>query len=263
MDFGLKGKVALVTGASKGIGLATAMVLAGEGCRVAICARTRETLEAAATRIREKTGAETLVVPADLGQPDAAPGVVKAVEDKWGRVDVLVTNAGGSPGGQFETFSEEDWIKAYRLNCLSALSLVKAAVAGMKARRWGRVINLTSVSVKQPIPALILSNGVRPGLVGASKTLSQDYGPFNITVNNIATGYTDTDRVAETLQARAAKAGKTVEQLKSEMNAAVPVGRMNRPEEIGFLVAFLASDKAETITGTTIPVDGGVCGGLL
>jgi 3-oxoacyl-[acyl-carrier protein] reductase len=263
MDLGLSGKKALVAGSSSGLGLACALGLAQEGAQVALCARSEAKLAAAAAKIREAAGQEPLVIQADLAEPGAPARVVGRAAVAMGRLDVLVTNAGGPPAGPFEAFDDEAWLKAFRLNCLSALALIKAALPGMKDRRWGRIVNLTSMSVKQPVPGLILSNGVRAGLIGASKTISQEVGRHGITVNSIATGWTRTERVLGLARSKAAETGGTPEAFLDGIAQDIPLGRLCEPEEVAAMVVFLASDQARAITGTTIQVDGGYCGGLL
>ncbi|MBW1713683.1 MAG: SDR family oxidoreductase [Deltaproteobacteria bacterium] len=263
MDLGLKNKKALVTGSSKGLGLAVALGLAQEGAQVALCARSADGLEAAAAKIKDQTGQRPVLVPADLTVSGAPAEVVGRAAQEMGGLDVLVTNAGGPPAGQFEQFGEEDWLKAFRLNCLSALGLIKAALPLMKDQNWGRVINLTSISVKEPVPNLILSNGIRAGLVGAAKTISQDYGRLGITVNNIATGWTKTERVLDLAQAKTAGTDQSPDDFLASVAKTIPLGRMNEPQEVASLVVFLASEPARAITGTTIAVDGGSCAGLL
>jgi len=263
MDLGIRNRVALVTGGSSGLGLACGLGLAREGARVALSARAKERLEAAAAWIKKETGAKAAVIPADLIQPGQPALVVAEAARLLGPVEILVTNCGGPPAGPFESFGEEDWIEAFRLNELSALSLIKAALPGMKAAGWGRIVNLTSLSVKQPVPNLVLSNGIRAGLIGASKTISQEYGPFGITVNSIATGYTRTERMVDLARARTKGTDKRPEDFLAELAGSIPIGRLNEPEEVAAAVVFLASDPARAITGVTLAVDGGACLGIL
>lgn len=263
MDLGITDKKALITGGSKGLGLAAALSLAQEGVVLALCARSQEGLEAAADLIRAETGQEAALIPADLSEAGASARVVALAVKELGRLDILVTNAGGPPAGPFESFGEEDWLAAFRLNCLSALEMIRAALPGMKERKWGRIINLTSLTVKQPLGNLILSNGVRVGLVGASKTISQETAAFGVTVNNVATGWTKTQRVVDLVRAQAAQRGQGEAEVEAAITAEIPLGRMNEPKEVADLVVFLASEPARAITGTTIPVDGGYCSGIM
>lgn len=259
MDLGLKDKRAVVLGASKGLGLAVAVALAGEGARPVLCARQMDSLAEAAKVVRERTGIATGLIPADLSEPGAVDQLIGEALAQLGGIDILVTNAGGPPAGGLLDFGSSDWEAAFRLNCLSALEAIQAVAPLMKSEGWGRIINLTSVSVKEPIPNLILSNGVRAGLIGAAKTASQELAPFGITINNIATGWTKTDRVKELLTAKSSAEGRPEDEIEAGILASIPLGRMNTPQEVADLVAFLASDRAAAITGTTIAVDGGYC----
>jgi 3-oxoacyl-[acyl-carrier protein] reductase len=263
MDLGIRDKVALVGAASRGLGRAAAFELAQEGATVAICARGADQLEATAEAIRTETGVEVLAVAADLSQAEDVARVVGAVQDRFGRIDILVNNAGGPPGGSFDDFDDEAWQAAWQLTLMSVVRLIRAVLPGMKERGWGRIINITSVSVKQPIPDLLLSNVYRPGVVGLAKTLSRDLAPLGITVNNVAPGHSVTDRVTDLLGRKAAEAGITMEEALKEAAASIPMRRMGQPEELAALIAFLASERASYITGVTVPVDGGSVQGLL
>lgn len=263
MDLGLKGKVALVAAASKGLGKAVAWELAHEGCRVAICARGEAELRATANQIAGATSAEVLPVPCDVTQPAEIEHLVRAVVGRWRRVEVLVNNAGGPPTGPFEGFDDAAWQAALELNLLSAMRLCRAVLPGMRERGWGRIVNITSVMVKQPGPGFALSTAARAGLVGLAKTLAADYAPYGITVNNVCPGYTLTDRVRQLAQVRAEREGKTEAEILAGFEAQIPAGRLGQPEELAALVAFLASERAAYITGTTIQVDGGYTKGLL
>ncbi len=263
MDLGLKDRRALITGGSKGLGLACAVALAREGVRPAISARDEAGLYEAAAKIEAETGRRAAVIPADLTEPGAPERVVAEAVAGLGELDILITNAGGPPAGRFLDFEDDDWLRAFRLNCLSALALIRAAAPIMAAQGWGRIINLTSVSVKEPLDNLILSNGVRAALTGAAKTIARELAPKGVTVNNIATGWTRTDRVTELLKAKAAESGRPIEEVEAAIVADIPLGRMNTPEEVADLAVFLASDSARAVTGVTIAVDGGFCRGLL
>ena len=263
MDLGLKGKVALVGGASRGLGLAAAESLAREGARVIITARSKDQLEAAAARIAQNTGAAVEARPADLSRPGEAAGLARETVRDFGRVDVLVNNAGGPPGGAFLDFSDQDWEAAFQLNLMSAVNLTREVIPGMKERQWGRIINLTSIAVKQPIDGLILSNAIRAGVHGWAKSLANEYAPHGVTVNNVCTGYTLTERVRSLAEARAAQEGITPESVIAGFVASVPMKRLGRPEDLGDLVAYLASEQAGYITGASIPIDGGYYRGLL
>lgn len=257
MDLGLRGRVALVAAASGGIGYASALELAREGARVFICSRDEARVTEAAERIRAETGAEVAGMRADVTSDEDAERFVRAATEAAGRVDVLVTNAGGSPGSTFETTELEMYRRAFELNALSAVRLARLCVPSMRARGWGRVVNVTSISVKQPVAGLLLSNTVRAGLTAWAKSLSNDVAADGVTVNNVAPGWTMTARQEEHAETRGRQAGKTKEEMVEGWTSEVPMRRMARPEEIAAAVAFLASERASYITGVTLVVDGG------
>jgi 3-oxoacyl-[acyl-carrier protein] reductase len=263
MDLGLKDRIALVAASSKGLGKACALELAREGARVVICSRDPDHLAAAADEIASATGAEVLPVEADLADHAQIRNLVAQTLDLFGRIDVLVTNNGGPPAGYFEDFEDEAWLQAHQLTLLSAVRLIREVLPAMRAQKWGRIVNITSVSVKQPIDHLLLSNVYRPGVVGLAKTLSAQVAADGVTINNVAPGYTRTDRVLDLARARAADGDQTVEEILSSIASDVPVGRMGQPDELAALVAFLASERAGYITGATIQVDGGSVRSLL
>lgn len=257
MDLGLEGKAALVGGASRGIGRAVALGLAREGCRVAICARDEARLRQAAADIRSATGAEVLAVRCDMSVAEDIGQFVAATVDAFGRLDIVVNNAGGPPPGPFEAHDEAAWQQALSQNFLSVVRTVREALPHLRAAGGGRIINITSVAVKEPIPGLVLSNAARLGVVGLAKTLSRELGPDGITVNNICPGLTLTDRMRELYGGRAEAAGRSLEELLAEEAQRIPLGRLGQPEDVAALVVFLASEPARHITGTTIQVDGG------
>jgi 3-oxoacyl-[acyl-carrier protein] reductase len=263
MDLGIRGRVALVAAASRGLGRATAQALSHEGVRVAIVARGEQALRAAAREIAAETGGQVLAVNADVSAAEDIATMVDAVVERWGRIDILVNNAGGPKPGEFTDMEDADWLDAVQLNLMSAIRLTRAVLAGMRERRWGRIINLTSISVKQPLPNLILSNTARAGVVGMAKTLAGQVAAEGITVNNICPGYILTDRVREVARASTDQGGRSIEQAIQDIAGSIPVGRLGRPEELGALVAFLASEQAAYITGATIQIDGGMYRGLL
>jgi 3-oxoacyl-[acyl-carrier protein] reductase len=263
MDLGLKDRVAIVAASSRGLGKACALELAREGACVVICARDAARLADAADDLRAATGAEVLPIAVDLTDPEQIAHLADETLRRFGRIDVLITNNGGPPAGYFDDFDDEAWLKAHQLTLLSAVRLIRAVLPAMRAQQWGRIVNITSVSVKQPIDNLLLSNVYRPGVVGLAKTLSAQIAADGITVNNVAPGYTRTDRVLELAQARAAHEDKTVDAILVESTASYPMKRMGEPEELAALVAFLASERASYITGTTIQVDGGYAKGIL
>lgn len=263
MELGIRGKVALVAAASKGLGKATALAFAEEGCAVAIAARHEADLERAAQEIRQSTGVPVLPVCADVSRVGDCEALVARVRAELGPVEILVNNAGGPPPGTFTEVSDADWLAAFDLNLMSAVRLTRLVLPEMRARRWGRIINITSLAVKQPIPNLILSNALRAGVVAMAKTLAGQVAAEGITVNNVCPGYMLTDRVRNLAADRAAREGRGVEEILAESQAAIPMGRLGRPEELAALIVFLASEKASYITGTTIQVDGGAIQGLL
>jgi 3-oxoacyl-[acyl-carrier protein] reductase len=263
MDLGLKDRVALVCGASKGLGKAVALGLAREGARLAICSRNLENIQQAAEEIRGETGTEIISLPADLSSAEASRRFFREAQHHYGQVDILVNNAGGPPSLSFPDLNDEHWQAAFQLILMSAVTLMKEVIPVMQARKFGRIINLTSVAVKQPIPGLILSNALRTGLVGLAKTLSGLYAPDNILINNVCPGYTLTERVRELSEVMAQRQNITPEAVIKGWEAEIPLGRLGRPEEVADLVVFLASEKAGFITGATIPVDGGFCRGVM
>jgi len=260
---GLRGKVALVVAASKGLGKAAALELAREGAAVAICARTEATLRATAAEIERATGSEVLAVVADVSHADDVERLVQATVDRFGRLDILVTNAGGPPPGYFLDLGDEPWHAAVELTLMSTVRLCRAAIPHMRKNGWGRIVNITSVSVKQPMDNLLLSNALRAGVVGLAKTLSNQFASDGVTVNSVCPGWTLTDRVVELNATRAREDGVSVREVERQVTADIPMGRMGQPQELAALIAFLASERAGYITGTAIPVDGGYVKGLL
>lgn len=263
MDLGLMGKVAIVAAASKGLGRASALALAQEGAQVVIAARSREALEQAAEEIRQKSGQPVLAIPTDLQQPEAIMALVEKTVNAFGSIDILVNNAGGPPAGTFETLSDEQWEAAFETTLLSAVRLIRAVLPFMKQRRGGRIIQIVSTSVKQPIPGLLLSNAIRPGVIGLAKTLSLELAPSQITVNNVCPGRILTDRLRSLSVEPKMAQGQTEEAALHELARDIPLGRIGQPGELSALVAFLASQQAAYITGTTIQIDGGLVQSLL
>jgi 3-oxoacyl-[acyl-carrier protein] reductase len=259
MDLGLKGRTALVTAASKGMGKATALGLAAEGARVAMCARTESELRAAADEVRARTGGEVLALPADVTRAADISALVTRVLDTFGGVDVLVANAGGPPRGNFDEVGDEQWIGAFEVAHLSVVRLIRAVLPSMRARRWGRIITIQSVSVKQPVDGLLLSNGVRPAVAGLVKTLAGELGRDNILVNTVCPGRIMTDRFL----GGARQAGLPTEQYVAKTSHDVPLGRIGTPEEFANVVVFLASERASYVTGVALQVDGGLVRGIL
>jgi 3-oxoacyl-[acyl-carrier protein] reductase len=259
MELGLKGKVALVTAASKGIGRACAMGLAAEGARVGICARSEADLKTATEEIRTRTRADVFALPCDLTRAAEVGELVRRTTDALGGIDILVANAGGPPRGDFDEMSDEQWLQAFELSLLSVVRLIRAVLPSMRTRRWGRIITVQSSSVKQPIPGLLLSNAVRPGVAGLVKTLAADLGKDNILVNTVCPGRIMTDRFLSGHK----QMGKTVEEYLAVTSKEVPLARIGTPEEFANMVVFLASERASYVTGITVQVDGGLVRGLL
>jgi len=263
MDLNLNNKVALICGASKGLGYATATEFCNEGATVLICSSNEHGLRQAANEIRIETGNEVFPFKADLSDEKQIDVLVDSVLSQFNYVDILVNNTGGPPAGFFMDFSEQEWLAAYKLTFLSAINLSKQLLPKMVERQWGRIINLTSISVKQPIDNLIISNSIRLSIIGWAKTVSNQYANDGITINNIATGYTFTERVTTLADNIAESQNITPEQVIDSWIEKIPAGRLAQPEEIAWMAAFLASEKASYITGTTIPVDGGFVQSML
>jgi 3-oxoacyl-[acyl-carrier protein] reductase len=263
MDLGLSNRVAIVAASSQGLGKACAMEFAREGAKVVLCARDAQRLAKTAEEIHRATQGEPLWFSTDLTNAAQIGHLVDETLRHLGRVDVLVTNNGGPPAGYFEEFADEAWMTAHQLTLLSAVRLIRAVLPAMRAQQWGRIINITSVAAKQPIDNLLLSNVYRSGVVALAKTLSAQVVRDGVTINNVAPGYTRTERVAALARARAAASKTSPEQELASIVAEYPMQRMGEPEELAALVAFLASERASYITGTTIQVDGGFVRGIL
>lgn len=263
MDLGLTGKIALVTAASKGLGKGIALQLAKEGAEVVINSRSQEALEAAAREIAQASGREPLVVAGSVSDAATAERLVAAATERFGRIDILVNNAGGPPPGMFDDMTDEQWRQAVDLLLLSTVRLTRAVLPGMRERRWGRIINSTSISVKQPISGLLLSNSVRTAVIGLAKTLSQEVARDGITVNNLLPGSIYTDRIEQLNTATAKRTGKSAAEVRQAAEDDIPVGRYGKVEEYAAAAAFLASEQASYITGVSLLVDGGVYRGLM
>lgn len=256
MDFGLKGKRALVMAASRGLGYASALGLAREGCHLVICSRDQARIAAAAAQIRTATGAKVKALVSDVSSGAEADRLVAAAVAEYGGLDIVVHNAGGPPAGETLAMSDEQWQKAFEQNLLSFTRIVKAAAPEMQKAGYGRVITIASSSIKQPIPNLALSNALRAGVWGIAKTMARELAPKGILINVVAPGRIDTERIAELDEASAKKAGRPVEDIRKASVASIPMGRLGRPEELANLVVFLASAAASYITGQAITVDG-------
>jgi len=262
MDLGLKGRVALVAASSQGIGLATAEAFAAEGCRVAMCARNHKTLTDAAEKIRQQHKAEVLAEAFDVTDATAVTRFVAAVVAKFGSIDICVTNAGGPPAKGFLAASLEDWQKAVDANFLSTVYFAREAIPHMQRKRWGRIITITSITTKQPVTDLVLSNAVRAAVVGLVKSLANEFGKDGILVNNVGPGFTATDRLKELAKARSAATGRSEKDFLDGWAAEAPVKRLGEPRELADTIVWLASERASYITGQTVLVDGGMYKGL-
>jgi 3-oxoacyl-[acyl-carrier protein] reductase len=263
MDLGLKGKVALVAAASRGLGRAVAEELAAEGASLVICARGDRELDCVATGIKRQTGATVLPVQGDVSAPADVRRIVETGLERFGRIDILVNNAGGPPSGRFEDLSQDKWDAAVRLTLGSVLEFTRAVLPGMKVRGWGRVLNITSIAVKQPVDNLMLSNSVRAAVTGFARTLANEVAPFGVTVNNILPGYTRTERVEQLATAAAERESISAEDFVARWESEIPMRRLGETREFAALAAFLVSERASYITGTSIPVDGGWTRSLL
>ena len=261
MDLGLRDRVAIVAAGSKGLGRAIAGALAAEGAAVVICARGREALDAACREL-EAAGGRCHGVVADVSVPADVTAVVDAAQRVYGRVDILVTNSGGPKAGRFDTLTPEDWDAATRVLLTSAVGFAAAVLPGMRERRWGRILNVTSIAAKQPVEGLMLSNSLRAGVVAFARTLANEVAAEGITVNNLLPGYTRTERVVDLSAQMAASGGTTAEAVVARWEAEIPMRRLGEPREFAALAAFLASEQAGYITGQSIAVDGGWIRGL-
>ncbi len=257
MDLGLKGKVALVAASSRGLGFAVAEELAAEGASIVMCSRSSESIQSAGTSIAERFGPNVLAISGDLSESNDVQRVFDRGIEKFGRIDILVTNAGGPPAGKFANLGTEAWEEASRTLLKSVLDLTRLVLPGMKQHGWGRILNITSIAVKQPVDDLILSNSLRAAVTGFAKTLANEVAADGITVNNILPGYTATERVKQLAQTLAEREGSESSKIVSRWESEIPMRRLGTPKEFAALAAFLVSERASYITGTSIPVDGG------
>lgn len=257
MDFGLKGKRAIVMAASRGLGFASAMGLAREGCHLVVCSRDGGRIEAAAERIRRDTGAQVHALAADVKDADEAARLVDAAVGTYGGLEIVVHNAGGPPSGEFRQMTDAQWQSAFEQNLLSFVRIVHAAAPEMKKASYGRLLTIASSSIKQPIPNLVLSNALRAGVWGLAKTLSRELAADGILVNVVAPGRIQTERIDELDRANAERSGQSLSEVRQQSVAGVPLGRLGSPDELANLVVFLASTAASYITGQAIMVDGG------
>ena len=263
MDLGMRDKVALVAASSQGLGLAVARELAAEGAKLVMCARNEATLQQAADSIAEATGVETLAVPGDLTHSADIKRIVDSGIDRFGHIDILVTNSGGPPSGTFETFTNDDWESAVVGLLTSVTEMTRMVLPGMKARGWGRILCITSIAAKQPVDGLMLSNSIRAAVTGFCKTLSNEIAAHGVTVNTILPGYTATERVQDLADAMAAREGVDPAEIRARWESEIPMRRLAQPEEFAAVAAFLVSERASYITGSSIAVDGGWIRSLL
>ena len=248
MELGLKNKIAFVAASSQGLGKAVALELAKEGAKIIINGRNKENLENTKKEIEKINGAQVLALAGDLSNDHERGHIIKTSLQAYDHVDILVTNTGGPPSGKFEDFKQEDWDKTYRSLLVSVVGLINGFLPGMKQKQWGRIIAITSQAVKQPVNNLILSNSIRASVAGLMKTLSNELGIYNITVNNVMPGYTETDRLKKLMEKNSLFATAKNE---------IPLGRFGTPEEFAAAVTFLASERASYITGVSLAIDGG------
>ena len=262
MDSGLKNRTAIVAASSQGIGLATAEAFAAEGCRIAMCARNQPRLDAAAGSIRERFGADVLAQAFDVTDSKAVQDFVAAVVQKFGSADICVTNAGGPPAKGFLAATIDEWRKALDANFLSTVYFARGVIPYMQRKKWGRIIALTSISTKQPVPDLVLSNAVRSAVVGLVKSLANEFGKDGILVNNVGPGYTATDRLKELAKARASSLKKSEDEIFASWANESALKRVAKPKEVADAIVWLASERASYITGQTLLIDGGAYKGL-
>jgi 3-oxoacyl-[acyl-carrier protein] reductase len=262
METGLRNRVALIAGSSQGLGRATALALAAEGCHLALFSRDIAALERLAAEIRKRFEVQVFTASVDVRDSSATKQFVENTARMFDRIDICVANAGGPPAKTLLQTTDEDWDNAYQLNLRSAAVLARAVIPHMQRRKWGRIITITSITVREPQPQLILSNAIRAGVLGLVRTLATDFGPDGILVNNVAPGYTATDRLNELVAHRASETGQGRDQIEKLWVDRIPVGRLGKPEEIADAIVWLASERASFITGQTILLDGGMYKGL-
>ena len=258
MNLGIENRVALVTAASKGLGKGAAQALAREGARLAICARSLDTLEQTAAEIRAESGAEVLAIQADVSAVADIDAIFERVTGELGPVEIMVINTGGPKFGPFDAVNDDDWYEAFALVHLAAVRLIRHALPEMRRSHWGRIVAIESSSVKQPVPNLTLSNGLRPGVAGMLKSLVPEVAKDNITLNTVLPGVFVTPRIIASQETAAAAAGRSLEEQLVMATEGIPVGYLGDPADIGNVIAFLASNQARYVTGAVIQVDGGM-----
>jgi len=263
LDLGLQGRVAIVAAASKGLGRAVAEELAREGASVAICARTAPELEKTAVEIQKSTGRDVFHQVVDVTNPAAISQFVAAAEERFGRIHICVTNSGGPPSKTFVDTNPEDWRAAVDLLLMSTVFFAKETLPRMQKNKWGRFITITSSAVKQPVDGLLLSNSIRAAVTGLARTLANEYAVHGITVNNVCPGYTRTARLDNLAGTICARTGAKPEAVFADWTRQIPAARIGTPQEFAAVVAFLASERASYVNGTSIAVDGGMIRSLL
>ena len=263
MDLGLRGKVALVVASSKGLGRAVAEELAAEGARIAMCARGEDELSRARDEIATNHDVDVIAIAGDVSRADDVERIANTALEHFGHVDILVTNAGGPPSAKFEAINPDMWQKTVDQTLMSAINLTRRLLPQMRQRKWGRILNITSITVKQPVEGLMLSNSIRAAVTGFARTLANEVAQDGITVNNILPGYTRTERVEQLAEAIAGREGISADNARARWESEIPMGRLGETHEFAALAAFLASERASYITGTSITVDGGWTKGLL
>lgn len=263
MDLGLKGKVAVVAASTKGLGKAVATSLAAEGATIIISGRHKQNIHDAVEEIKKSTGQTPFSVQADVTRPEDIDRLFDEAGRRFGTVNILVCNAGGPPAGGFTEFNDEQWSKAVELNLMSTVRLIRKAAPIMQKQKWGRIVNVTSLTVKQPADNLLLSNAVRAAVIGLAKTISRDLARDNVLINNVAPYYVSTKRIDYLMEETAAKRGISKEEALQSIVKEIPMGRLGTPEEFGYFVAFLCSEKNSYVTGATIQFDGGAYRGML
>jgi 3-oxoacyl-[acyl-carrier protein] reductase len=262
MELGLKGRVAMIAGATQGLGRATAVAFAREGAHLALCARNAEVLEELAGHLREEHNVQVHAAPLDVKDSDAIKAFVKDTARKFDRIDICVPNAGGPPAKSFLQTTLEDWDTSFQLNLKSAVVFAQTVIPYMQRRGWGRIVTISSITVKQPQPQLILSNAIRTGILGLVRSLAEEFAKDGILVNNVGPGYTATDRLKELSVRMAQTSGRSESEIEKTWTDQIPLGRLGKPEELADAVVWLASERASFITGQTILVDGGMYKGL-
>lgn len=262
MDLGIKNKIALVAASSQGLGKAAAFSLAYEGVNLVICSRNEKSIRSTADEIQKATGVNVYPIVGDVSKPADIDKIVELVLKKYERIDILVNNAGGPPTGKITSLPDSEWEKGFNLTMMSMIRLTRAVLPIMEQQKWGRIISIVSLSAKQPIDDLLISSTLRPGILGMTKILANQYGKFNVTVNTICPGYVLTQRQEELSRSRSAEKNISMEEYLAESAKNIPIGRLGKPEEIGDVIAFLASERASYVNGANIIVDGGQVKGL-